>query len=370
MRNPVLVFFAGIVGAVLLFGGGISFTEAAALPAPTSPSPRDGATAEQPVELKWSKVQFPVAGGYLIEISGGNLASSRVWSTTNSFTITQSLLVGTEHQWRVRACFGFDVPDPGQPEEDQCGSWSNNGSTWKFTPTLAKPKLLSPTDTLKTAISKPVTLEWEKVVGADKYNVILRKTSGTGFLHTFEGIAPTVFEIPSTWILLNNSYTWQVISLQGNRLGQISDLWEFFVALRKPTLLAPSDGDVRVLIPPDESAQVTFQWNEVDGAGLYRLEFFGDTDFPPIPLPGTNSGAIPFVTGTYQWQVTACETEFVNCGLTSDRWEFTVVRDTTPPQHSSVFGRTRCTRLGKRSNYFLERERRTRRFQFKRSASI
>jgi len=352
MRKPLFVFFAAILGAVFLFGQGFSFTEAAALPAPTSPSPGNGATAEQPVELKWSRVTFPggVAGGYLIEISGGFLGNQKEWAQTNSFVLNQSLAVGAKHRWRVAACFGFSV------QTADCGPWSNNGNTWEFTPTLAEPELISPPNTLTKAVvvnlNGSVSLTWEEVVGANRYNVVLNKTSGTTFTHTFEDLQCNLsstdprkldcssepfisFAIPSQWIQLNESYTWQVIPLQNNTPGPASDLWKFFVTISgKPTLVAPKDRSVFTVVPPDTGTFVAvgFKWNKTGSTGMYRLEFFGDGEVPPATkVAGEISGSFPFKVGTYEWQVTACEQGFINCGPTSNRWEFTVTKDDKPP---------------------------------------
>jgi len=362
VKYAFAILLVGTLGAILLGGFAAPVVEAAALPAPTSSSPADGGTAEQPVELKWSKTDFPggVVGGYVVEVAGGNLPSEdgggakRIWTETNSFTFTQALIIETEHRWRVRACFGFAAPAQGQPEEDQCGPWSNNGNVWKFTPTLAKPKLLSPGDTLKTAVSDPVKLEWQKVVGADRYNVVLNKTSGATFTHTFENITSTFFGIPSSWIQLNDSYTWQVIPRQANKLGPASDLREFFVALAKPTPFSPKE-NTKVVYPIEE-----FAWNFVPTRGItyvYILEISSDRFGKLIEakkehtaratkkhiIRATEEDAIDVNTGQppgfaakivltegYTWQVTACEKQesgALSCGPPGGPWSFDLVLD-------------------------------------------
>jgi len=330
--------FVGVFGL-------ISTANAAALPAPTSPSPRDGATAEHPVTLKWSKATFPggVAGGYVLEAAGSKLPSGwKAWTQTNSYTFTETLLIGTKYRWRVRTCFGFGAPVGAQAEEDQCGPWSNNGNTWEFTPTLAKPKLLLPADTLRTAVpinaDGSVTLQWEKVVGADRYNVVLNKTSGITFTHTFgfPEIPPnaTFFSIPFQWIQLNDSYTWQVIPLQGNKPGPASDLWEFFVALAKPDVANPAPGAVIPVIPPSDRADIPLRWTSVAKAEVYLIEVFKDgKTIPRLRLEKSDlSAEVRLEVGIYEWKVTACKTGLVNCGPTGGPWKFTVVSDDIPPR--------------------------------------
>ena len=354
MRNSLWVLFAGVLGAALLlapyhlengagFGAGVSFADAlAALPAPTSPSPSDGASAAQPVILKWSKVTFPaeIAGGYFLEVFGGNFGSiQQIWAPDNSYAFPEStvLLAGQEHQWRVRACFGVATPSD---TESQCGPWSSNGANWKFTPTLAKPKLVSPANTLGAATPAPVTLKWEQAAGADRYNVILNKTSGsTPFSHTFSfpevPANATSFAIPSSWIELNNSYTWQVIPLRGNTPGPASDLWQFFVALPKPTLVAPGKDAVFAII--NRPVDIEFEWEGgMLGAGAYFLEVFqGDSRIREKWEPGNKVTLDGFLQGTYAWQVTACQAKNVACGSTSERREFSVVQDRTAPRVES-----------------------------------
>jgi hypothetical protein len=325
-----------ILVAVLLFGARISFGDAAALPAPTSPSPSDGATAvQQPVTLQWSSITFPggVAGGYLLKVSGGIFgAEQKIWTQTNSHIFTQTLTVAQEHRWRVQACFGFGIP---ANENEQCGPLSNNGIPWTFFPSLAKAKLISPADTLATAAAVnaqgTINLQWEKVVGADRYNVILKKTSGTPFSTTFENITTTSFSIPSNLINLNDSYTWQVISRQGNNVGPASDLWKFFVALAKPTLESPI-GNIPTI---SDIENIPFTWNVVSQAGGYLLEVLqnGSKVAEAKPSGGTNTSAtLALSQGAYEWQVTACGAGFVNCGPTSDRKKFTITKDIIPPR--------------------------------------
>lgn len=327
--------------------------DAAALGAPTSPSPRDGATAEQPMILKWSNVTFPggLAGGYLVEVEGG-FGSGRVWAAENSFDIvdyfnlTFGLLVDSEHTWRVRACFGFGAPGIGQPEEDQCGPWSNNGDMWTFTPTLAKPKLLSPANTLKTAITKPVTLTWEKVIGADHYRVVISKTSGLPFTKTWKTPigAPPVFVTDPSFIALqlNESYTWQVLAVQGKKIGPASDLWKFFVALPSPEPVHPKDKEIVPTLSRGPGVTIDFEWTDVGPErGFYRFDLFqNDIRIPPIVGKldtrlgsyDTSISATVALNLVYEWQVTACDQAGFNCGPTGGPWTFRIVRDTTKPR--------------------------------------
>ena len=253
MKKVVFILCFGILGATLSLFLGVSFADAQ-LVAPSSPSPADGATAEQPVTLQWSRADFPegVSGGYIVELQGQNIARQPRWAPENSYVIPQNLLVGAPYQWRVTTCFGSGISS-----FSDCGPWSNNGNDWKFTATLAKPTLDSPLNTTRKAAfigSDPqclgsIKLQWKKVVGADRYNVVLNRTSGTTFSKTFEDIKrlyPTVFKeegssisfcIPQdgAWIKPLSFYNWRVIPFQASKPGIQSDTWEFFAATSPTT---------------------------------------------------------------------------------------------------------------------------------------
>jgi len=253
VKKVVFILCFGILGATLSLFLGVSFADAQ-LVAPSSPSPADGATAEQPVTLQWSRADFPegVSGGYIVELQGQNIARQPRWAPENSYVIPQNLLVGAPYQWRVTTCFGSGISS-----FSDCGPWSNNGNDWKFTATLAKPTLDSPLNTTRKAAfigSDPqclgsIKLQWKKVVGADRYNVVLNRTSGTTFSKTFEDIKrlyPTVFKeegssisfcIPQdgAWIKPLSFYNWRVIPFQASKPGIQSDTWEFFAATSPTT---------------------------------------------------------------------------------------------------------------------------------------
>ena len=334
MKQFKLILFSTILGAVLLFVGSASFVDAAPTSTPTPSSPGNGSTTViEPVTLRWSGVTFNAAGGYILKISGGILgaAGRKEWipSTSTSYTVLETLLVEDEHIWTVQACYGFNI------SAVDCGPLS---SASNFFPVLAKAQLDYPgnNDFVSPDEDGTITLQWIEVPGADRYSVMLSKDSGTPFSITFDksnsNITTTSFKILANLIELNRFYTWQVTPIQGDTLGPLSGPEKFFVSLSKPVLVAPEKDAIEIIASLGNiSANVKFEWNKVVGAEEYNLELFGNTDLKPAGTSDLVVETFVFKIGTYEWQVTACEAELVNCGLSSERRKFTVRNDTTNP---------------------------------------
>jgi len=394
-----LILFVGI--GVFWFG-----VAHAILDEPTFPRPSNGATVEQPVILQWSNANFPqgAAGGYVVEVFGGNFFRSTLWAPQNSFdfkdyptkTSTFGLLSNTEHSWRVRACFGtYALLSPPANQESECGPWSNSGTFWTFTPTIGKPKLVAPTNTLGKTVSlvAPLSegnpyrefslkLEWEKSGGADRYKVVLEKTFGTPFSLTFENITDTFWWIeqdPTTLLFRNTSYKWKVIPVGGKVEGPVSETWDFFVGgLALPPPPAPT------LTFPERNAKVVYplvrlEWSSKateDVVYLWEVSssFFGKaaglegetrntfvSDDPDErdgdkPRPGFVGKIVQMVVDDpkreeiYTWQVRACRKteggETVNCSSPAGPRTFTLVfakPEITSPTGGETIGGTPFT---------------------------
>lgn len=319
--------------------------------APTSPSPANAPAgmpatqAEMPVVFQWSSVQFPgsasVSAGYLLDLyqfdSSGKPIYYWVSAPNNFYTYTGDLVVNTIRSWRVRACLGSGPPSSSVNQEAECGPWSNNGNAWQFTPTLKKPTLLLPGNTIADPILSPVVLKWDFVTGADAYDVVFKDaTTGSTFTPPFR--VPKMFSPEkSVDTIFNHSYQWSVIPVQGGNSGPESDKWSFFVSLPKPS---PSSSVQNASFPHPLDK---FSWISVTGASSYVLEVFASlggsikegkttdiffpnytkTPIPPRPLFGSE-----VIGQEYTWRVSACQTaDFSNCGPPGGPWKFTLVYD-------------------------------------------
>jgi|GEM_PF-1047917 len=233
-----------------------SFTNGAALPAPTLGVPaEDAALDSTSVSFQWSAVSgatryqleiIRISDGYIFRnLELGNLINTTVSGFPND---------GTQYRWRVRA-----------GTATQWGLWSayrtfTNGVTLPA-PTLGYPANDASLDTTS------INFQWSAVTGASRYQLeVIRVSDSFIFKNIKLGNLTNVSQ--SGFPNDGTEYRWRVRAGNATSWGSWSTYRYFTsgVILPAPTLTSPENNTVI------SGTSVLFRWNAVTGATRYQLE--------------------------------------------------------------------------------------------------
>jgi hypothetical protein len=233
-----------------------TFTNGAALPAPTLGVPAENAVLDNTsVSFQWSSVTgatryqlevIRVSDGYIFKNPElGNLVNTTVSGFPND---------GTQYRWRVRA-----------GTASQWGLWSvyrtfTNGAALPA-PTLGYPANDASLDTTS------INFQWSAVTGANRYQFEVVRVSDSFIFKNIElGNLTTVSQ--SGFPNDGTEYRWRVRAGNATSWGSWSTYRYFTsgVTVPAPTLTSPENNAVI------SGTSVLFRWNEVSGATKYQLE--------------------------------------------------------------------------------------------------
>ncbi len=276
-----------------------TFTNGAALPAPTLGYPADNASLDSTsVSFQWSAVTG--ATRYQLEAirtSDGFIFKNVELGNVVNTTQTGFPNDGTEYRWRVRA-----------GNAQAWGAWSPyrhliSGKT------LPAPVLTSPAN--NTAISgTSVLFRWNEVSGATKYQLeVLRGSESIPFKDV------TVGQITMSeqfgFLRDGTQYRWRVRAGNNTGWGTWSAYFNFSGGQlpNVPTLISPI-GDTSV-----SGRQVTFSWQPVTGATNYELEIVNTrtgafvTKAPVGNTTASSQRGFDDDGSEYRWRVRAASAE-------------------------------------------------------------
>jgi hypothetical protein len=276
-----------------------TFTNGAALPAPTLGAPAENAALDSTsVSFQWSAVTgatryhleiIRISDGYIFKnLELGNLVNTTVSDFPND---------GTEYRWRVRA--------------GNATSWGNWSVYRYFTSgvILPAPTLTAPAN--NTDISDTsVLFRWNEVSGATKYQLEVLKGSES---LPFKDVVLGNITMSEQFGFLRDGteYRWRVRA--GNNAGW--GAWSSYFTLTSgqlppaPTLSLPADTATIT------GTQISFQWNAVAGANKYELEIVDERNgsfFTKAILADVTSSVqkgFPNDSSNYKWRVRAGSTE-------------------------------------------------------------
>jgi hypothetical protein len=262
----LLLPFAMLVGA----------PAASAAPAmPGGLTPSGGVVSNTPT-LGWSRVDG--ATKYDVQIDDDSAFGSPAFtaSTTNNRIVSDKVLPGRTHWWRVRAVS------------------STGASAWSVTTievsAVGVPTPISPLgEELQPPNDVPL-LTWEGVAGATSYTVQVDETDD--FISPLSA-AQTRVTSYAAGPLPKGSYYWRV---QATRASGVDSDWSataaFSVAqLPQVTVVSPADD------PDFPVTDVVLDWAPLPGAAYYQLQVSTDTDFNTLVDP--KGGAVGSTTKVY-----------------------------------------------------------------------
>lgn len=311
-----------------------TFTNGAALPAPTLGSPANNASLDSTsVSFQWSAVTG--ATRYQLEVV--RVSDSFVFKNIellNTTGATQSGFPndGTEYRWRVRA-----------GNTHAWGAWTayrnfNSGVV------LPAPTLSSPAN--NSAISgTSVLFRWNEVSGATKYQIeVLKGSESVPFKDVTVG-SVTMSE-QFGFLRDGTQYRWRVRA--GNNTGWGAWSGYFFLTSGQfpavPVLVSPTG-----TVTPVPGRQVSFSWQAVAGAINYELEIVNERTGAYVTKESVGNVTSSVQRGfeddaaTYKWRVRAANSE--GWGAWSNYATF--VNGNTPgapvlsrPEHNENIGRS------------------------------
>lgn len=175
-------------------------------------------------------------------------------------------------------------------------------------PTPVAPKLLSPVNGAVNQSYSQLPLRWQAVSNATTYEI----HTATDSLFS----DPIVGSFAETELAFTGApatiYFWRVRAKNGDKAGPWSTVFKFttVVPVLPPSNLTPDD--FKVAGP----TYALLQWNAVDGAAFYELQYANDPFFSGAPLIRVNASQkdISGLTSnlTYYWRVRTIVSNFVS----------------------------------------------------------
>jgi hypothetical protein len=277
-----------------------TFTNGAALPAPTLGSPANNAALDSTsVNFQWSAVTG--ATRYQLEVvrvSDGFVFKNVELGNTTSASQSGFPNDGTEYRWRVRA-----------GNAHAWGAWTvyRNFSSGVVLPA---PTLSSPAN--NSAISgTSVLFRWNAVSGATKYQLeVLRGTETVPFKDVTVGNINMSEQFG--FLRDGTQYRWRVRA--GNNTGW--GAWSGYFTLTSgqlpvaPVLISPINP-----LTPAPGRQVSFSWQAVTGAINYELEIVKERTGAFVTKETVGNVTSSVQRGfeddaaTYKWRVRAASSE-------------------------------------------------------------
>lgn len=231
--------------------------------APVLVSPVNNATnLSENVQFNWQLVNGSTA--YRFQLATDPefkvIHSDKTLNNTNEVNIDNVVLSQT-YFWRVSA-----INSSGE------GSWS---APFRFSTTTVSPltpQLLSPQDS--SMVSLPLTLQWQKVVGAEDY-VVQYST-----IATFQSAETSTITAQNSLMVSNlqasQRYFWRVRARNLIGISDWSSIKTFITAPAAPeqvVLATPQTGLLNVPLT------TTIRWMTTAGANKYRLQLSQNADF-------------------------------------------------------------------------------------------
>jgi len=226
--------------------------------------------------------------------------------------------IDTEYRWEAASCFRADGSD--------C---SDFGQKWGFKTALtalSPLELLSPPDDPggTQTVALPVILKWKAQPGMNSFIYDVYKDNPgeiTGWLN------PDQLNLDFPTLQLDTLYTWKIkpcSDFEAKECGDWSEEWHFKTTGTPPGLIYPGTDVSAVVIP------VTFDWEDVSGAGSYKYEIASDWLFAITAAKGVVESSYVSIDypelkmlTDYWWRVKTCaDKEGQICGEWSETRKF------------------------------------------------
>ena len=233
----------------------------------------------------------------IYNFQNGNYVSSVSHPSEDVVSINIAKLFGNDisitNQYMDVAEITFSVKDPSESNEFQSdiiqffpplssdmwdiGDWivTQGGKSFEFV------NLVSPADGAKDLLTT-VTLKWNKVDGAEKYNLQVSKDEAfTDLVYNNSDLTDTTKQLTLDY---NSQYYWRVRYSNNNGYSPFSGKYSFTVkqlSLPKVVLKSPADNSTNLGII------ITLKWNKSDGAEKYNLQVSKDEAFTNLVYNNT-----------------------------------------------------------------------------------
>jgi uncharacterized lipoprotein YddW (UPF0748 family) len=152
-------------------------------------------------------------------------------------------------------------------------------------------------------VSAPVTFSWNKVDGAAGYNFQI--SSAADFLKPLIDTVITGLNFNISNFPENSVFYWRVGSIEQGNIINFSSVYKFKTILSTPVLVYPMNSAKEIATNTDLS------WNNVQGAGNYKIQISIDSNFNTINYEKTVTDIfvhLPVILEnkkTYYWRVNA-----------------------------------------------------------------
>jgi hypothetical protein len=255
--------------------------------------PPDGSTAAMTPTFTWDRVEG--ASGYKVQLDNDSNFSSPLFNGNidgTSFTPTNALPDGT-YYWRVAMRRSSTV----------IGHWTD---TMSFVKQSVSPMALLPTYDDTTA--QQPTLTWAAVLtptveprlAAPRYRLQVASDPNFSSPRLYDTTATSYTPLKGQ-SLADGTWYWRVAILDASsHLGTFGPTQRFYKEYRLPTLLAPPQGGSTSGVP-------TFEWEPVDGAAYYKIQYADNALFNSASSVTTdNTRYTPITklpTANYYWRV-------------------------------------------------------------------
>jgi Leucine-rich repeat (LRR) protein len=293
-----------------------TFSFTTLLISPVLVTPADGAinTSFTPT-LSWNTSSG--AATYEIELSDAvdfsNIVETADELNSTSYEVITTLDEYTTYYWRVKAYNGTQESD-----------WSEEWSFTTLPPFPVAPDLTTPND-LATDLEFELTFDWTTVDYAESYDIQLSTTddfSSISFEYNVATNSKTVSALSTI-----TTYYWRVRATNARGDGNWSEVWSLTTLPpipEAPELSSPDD------LATDQLLSLDLEWNEVDYAASYDVQFSTEDDFSTTIADDNTTATTYSVSGlstltTYYWRVRAVNAN--DTGEWSEIWSFT----TFPP---------------------------------------
>lgn len=175
----------------------------------------------------------------------------------NKYHNTKILELFTTYYWRIR---GFD--DTGY--SDWCDPWS-------FTTVIDVANLISP-DNLAEDLKTTQKFEWKNYDKATAYHLQVAKDDQfKNLVYNENTIKATTVDVPSLEYFTR--YFWRVRNMANQYSGLWSEVRSFTTGISFVTLVSPLNNAI------NQSKDMLFTWNTVDGADIYTFQLATDVNF-------------------------------------------------------------------------------------------
>jgi len=269
-------------------------------------TPENGALDQNlAMTFDWSDADN--AETYQLQISSDSSFGNTIVDVSNivlsTYGIDSTILNNsTEYYWRVRA-----TNVNGSSEYAEMFSFTTAAAPIVMPST---PELVSPSNGLTGLTLTPI-LEWNAADNADSYELQISQdtTFGTPLLEEIN-ITSTDFAVQPGTLVNGNWYFWRVRSVNVNGSSEYSSVFGFRTISATPmipVLLTPTHGSIGI------SVVTTFDWEDVSGAEIYKIQVSGDSLFNNIVIDVDSMTVSEFSNDlsplnentTYYWRVNA-----------------------------------------------------------------